>query len=82
MKEPCPVCSGEKREYQHTKHTKLFIDTFGEKRVLITECVCCPPYSQCSMKDIPARSAFIINFCPECGRDLRRKDNGKGLYDA
>lgn len=69
---PCPFCSGKKTEYQNTHNTKLFLHTFGKKSVLITESTCCPPHSDCSMKDIPARSAFVIKFCPECGRDLRK----------
>ena len=66
----CPFCSGKKALYQETTHTKLYIDTFGESRVLITQCNPCPPYANCSMKKISANSAFIIKYCPECGRDL------------
>lgn len=75
MNEGCKYCSGKKTEYQYTTHTKLFIGTFGENRTLLVETNACPPYSQCCMKDIPANSAFIINFCPNCGRDLRRRVN-------
>ena len=66
----CKVCNGEMTLYQHTKTTKLFLNTFGESAVLVTECMACPPYADCCMKGISANSAFRINFCPECGRPL------------
>ena len=66
----CEYCNGKRNEYQHTIDTKLSINTFGKARVLETECNRCPPYANCCMKNIPARSAFIINFCPNCGRNL------------
>lgn len=68
--EPCEFCNGKESLYQYTNSTKLFINTFGEARTLVTECKSCPPYADCSMKNVPARSAFIINFCPHCGRPL------------
>ena len=68
--EPCEYCGGEKVLYQHTNSTKLFVNTFGCATTLVTECVCCPPDAKCCMKDIPANSAFKINFCPNCGRPL------------
>jgi predicted RNA-binding Zn-ribbon protein involved in translation (DUF1610 family) len=70
---PCPFCSGEKVLYQETTHTKLYLDTFGESRVLITECNPYPPYANCCMKGLSANSAFIIKYCPECGRDLNTR---------
>lgn len=66
----CEYCSGRFAEYQHTVNTKLYINTFGRARTIETECNPCPPFSQCCMKGIPARSAFIINYCPNCGRNL------------
>ena len=73
----CEYCSGEVAEYQHTINTKLYINTFGAARTLVTECNPCPPYAECCMKGNPARSAFIINYCPNCGKKLDGgKDNG------
>ena len=66
----CEFCSGSKTLYQYTPETKIYIDTFGSAHVLTTECFHCPPYAKCSMKNIPSRSAFLINFCPNCGRPL------------
>ena len=74
----CPFCGGEKVLYQSTTHTKLYINTFGKSRVLVTECNPCPPYANCSLKDISANSAFIIKYCPECGRDLDANTKEKG----
>lgn len=68
--EPCEYCNGKRTLYQKTRHTRLYMDTFGVASTLVTECSCCPPYVKCCMKDIPANSAFKINFCPECGRPL------------
>lgn len=71
VKKGCEYCSGEFVEYQHTVNTKLNINTFGKAQTLVTECTPCPPYAKCCLRGIPARSAFIINFCPNCGKDLR-----------
>lgn len=68
--EGCEYCAGESKLYQHTYNTKLYINTFGRARTIETECMPCPPYSKCCMNGIPARSAFIINYCPHCGRKL------------
>lgn len=66
----CEYCNGRKAEIAHTHTTKLKMNTFGKARTLVTECDPCPPYSDCCMKHIPANSAFIIKFCPMCGRKL------------
>lgn len=68
--EPCEYCNGKTTLYQHTNTTKLFMNTFGKAATLVTECIACPPYADCCMKDISANSAFRIKFCPECGRPL------------
>lgn len=67
---PCSVCGGKTTLYQQTNTTKLFVCTFGKAATLVTECVDCPPYADCCMKDVSANSAFKIKFCPECGRPL------------
>lgn len=67
---PCSVCGGKTTLYQQTNTTKLFMSTFGKKATLVTECMACPPYADCCMKDISVNSAFKIKFCPECGRPL------------
>lgn len=72
----CEYCNGTEAEYYHTSNTKLSLNTFGKARTLITECDPCPPYANCALKNIPARSAFIINFCPECGKRLEGRQDG------
>lgn len=67
---PCSVCGGKTTLYQQTNTTKLFISTFGKAATLVTECMACPPYADCCVKDVSANSAFKIKFCPECGRPL------------
>ena len=67
---PCSVCGGKTTLYQQTNTTKLFMNTFGKAATLVTECMDCPPYADCCMKDISVNSAFKIKFCPECGRPL------------
>lgn len=67
---PCEYCNGKTTLYQRTNSTKLFMNTFGNAATLVTECVACPPYADCCMKDISANSVFRIKFCPECGRPL------------
>lgn len=67
---PCSVCGGKTTLYQQTNTTKLFVCTFGKAATLVTECMACPPYADCCVKDVSANSAFKIKFCPECGRPL------------
>lgn len=66
----CRHCGGRKTLYQEDRDTKLFINTTGKAQALYVECNPCPPHASCCMKDIPSRAAFIINYCPECGRPL------------
>lgn len=73
--EPCQYCGGKRVEIGHSHSTALFMDTFGKKQTLETECDPCPDYSQCCMKHIPARTAFLIHFCPMCGRKLDDADD-------
>lgn len=70
---PCSVCGGKTTLYQQTNTTKPFMNTFGKKATLVTECMACPPYADCCMKDISVNSAFKIKFCPECGRPLTKE---------
>ena len=71
---PCKYCAdGKRNEYQHTHSTKLYISKVFSRYILETEVIKrCPPFSICSERK-PIRSGFFINFCPECGRDLRQE---------
>ena len=72
----CPYCWTDSTLYQQTHSTKLYIAKMGGAHILETEVHACPPYADCSVRDFPTHSAFIINFCPHCGRDLRPKKEG------
>ena len=48
-------------------------------RTIEIECTPCPkllsPHfsaPQCGLYNVPSRTAILINFCPYCGRDLRK----------
>lgn len=69
---PCPYCGGGKTLYQQSCTTKLHLSSFGTKRIMITECMQCPPYADCCKCGRPARSVFFINYCPNCGRNLMK----------
>lgn len=66
----CEYCSGDSVEYQHTTYAKLYMSNFFDEKRLEVECNLCPPYAECCMKDIPVRSVFKINYCPNCGARL------------
>ena len=71
----CEFCidSNEKVLYQSTIHTKLYIHKFGLQHTIETVCSgYCPPSVECGLQYIDHNSAFIINFCPNCGEDLRK----------
>lgn len=73
----CEYCSGDNAEYQNTSYVKLSINTVLGDKVLVAECNPCPPYANCCMKGAIARSAFRINYCPNCGARLNGGQNGK-----
>ena len=66
----CEYCKGGHQLYQTNIYTKLYMNHFGLQRTLEIESRICPPYVDCCMKDIPVRSVFIINYCPNCGEKL------------
>lgn len=75
MRHGCEYCAGKRVEYQQTKSTKLYIDTHGNTRALVTECNRCPPYARCSMNGIPILAAFPINYCPNCGAKMGAEES-------
>ena len=73
--EPCKYCTdGISNAYQHTRYTELRIGKLGRRWILETRTEgFCPPFAMCTSKGEPRCSGFFINFCPECGRDLREE---------
>ena len=73
----CEYCSRGWSEvpYQEGTYGKLYFVGFGRKNLLVFEPHLCPPYAECSCKDVPIRMAFLINYCPNCGADLRERKN-------
>lgn len=67
----CEYCRPKASQYQTSSHTELYLDTLGSHRILQTRCQPCPPHSRCSSNGRSFRASFVINFCPNCGRDLR-----------
>lgn len=72
----CQYCDGEFAEYQRTHCMTLSMGSIGKHRTLEVSACKCPPFVDCYAKDSPANSAFIINYCPNCGRKL---SDGAGL---
>lgn len=69
----CQYCDGKFAEYQRTCCMTLSMGTFGKNRTLEVTAYRCPPFVDCSMKH-PFKSAFIINYCPHCGRKLKEDE--------
>lgn len=57
----CQYCEGESVKYQENHLSNLYINSFGRAKHLVVEINICPPF----------RAAYPINFCPNCGKDLR-----------
>lgn len=66
----CIYCSGGRRLYQHSENTELWINKLGARYIIEVSCDKCPPFANCSAKDREAWAAFVIKYCPECGRKL------------
>lgn len=76
----CEYCNGTKSLYQETRNTKIYISTFGEARTLYVEDYGkCPPHEKCIMKCVPNRTEYLINYCPNCGRNLKGAGKSEGV---
>lgn len=64
----CEHCAGTVSLYQQTSSTKLVINTMNGASALYVDCMS-------NDSAIPDRSAFVIHFCPNCGRDLSKVED-------
>lgn len=74
----CPVCvtDGSAPVYQSTRTMEISVNCSNGASALVVESdKFCPTNSNCGMKNVPVRSAFIIKYCPECGRKLGADNN-------
>ena len=69
IEDGCEFCNGEA---SHTSgYADISVSELGKYEVLKVACNPCPPYTDCALKEImPINSAFIINYCPICGKRL------------
>ena len=70
----CSVCNPDSKSvYQKTRYISVTINTRDGASALNVDCDgVCPDNAHCALKNVPAKSAFIINYCPECGRKLSK----------
>ena len=73
MCEFCENLTDEPRQYQKDTYGEIYLVRYGRKTLLLVEQDKCPPYAECSAKNVPIRSGYEINYCPECGADLRER---------
>ena len=81
----CQYCKNEEENvlYQTNRYADLYMGSFGRNRILMVETnKTCPPYADCTRKGEKIRVAFIINFCPHCGRKLNEWTEKGGSHDA
>ena len=72
----CEYCIGGVVTIGKTSAETLSIQTSDAgTRVLVTECDPCPTNARCGLHHIKSRAVFLINFCPMCGRDLRKTED-------
>ena len=65
-----------KSKAEYKNHYGSFrISDFGKNKVISCEIDKCPPYVDCSCKDMNVFMEMIIKFCPMCGRELRSEEN-------
>ena len=69
--EPCEFCGGEKTEYSDSAYGKFSI----LKDRLVGWCIAaefsqCPPFADCSVKNMKLTHLRQIKHCPNCGRKL------------
>ena len=67
----CKYCESKKPSlYQYCNYGDLYFGAIGEVPILRFVPRICPPYAECSTKDMNIALEFKINYCPECGEKL------------
>ena len=58
--------------YQNNTYCDLSISHFGNRPVLIVKNLKkgCPQFSSCNAKSMNTNVSFLINYCPNCGKQL------------
>ena len=74
----CEYCeSGMNVPYKISRYLDINISTvdpFVNAALVVTNIrKACPPFARCCDKDMNISVVFGINFCPNCGRDLRKR---------
>lgn len=64
----CEFCESNEEYKNNYGSFKIF--DFGKNKVISCEIDKCPPYVDCSGKDMNVCLEMIIKFCPMCGRKL------------
>lgn len=68
----CKYCNASKPILK-TRSITITINTENNAKALNIECDPCPDYAQCGLYHITDRAVTSINYCPICGRDLRKE---------
>lgn len=70
----CKYCNSlfEDVLYQTNTYCNLKTGMFAGKPVLKVDNIHsgCPPFAECSAKNMDVSAVFAIKYCPECGRKL------------
>lgn len=77
MCEYCRELTDSPREYQRGTYGSLSLVKFGRKTLLIAEINKCPKYAKCTSKEVPIMQGYEINYCPNCGAKMDKKENEK-----
>lgn len=67
----CDYCSNDKI-YQTSNYCDIAIEDSPLGKTLVVKNIKkgCPPYANCSCKDMNVNAVFLIKYCPECGKKL------------
>jgi hypothetical protein len=72
MCEYCATWKEHETVYQEGTYCDILISNFMDRPTLVVANLHkgCPKYAECSAKEINMKSAFRINYCPNCGEKM------------